>query len=268
LLGLFRQSVAALAIAIFLAAAPVVSAAATRPAKNAPAGYDISWPQCAGTYPSPQAFGIVGVNKGIVFTGNPCLQSEISWAGGAAAQLYANTGNPGPALSSHWPDGQTYPAECNPSRSTLLFDRDTAACAYDYGYNAAADAYANAVLAFGQLALAPATPAASTWWFDVETSNSWRSDVGLNVAALQGGIFYMSSVGVPNSRLGFYSTQYQWNQITGGTATTFVAFKSWVAGAASVRGASASCSGAGFTGGGVALAQYPYAGFDADLPCP
>ena len=259
---------AALAIVVFLAAAPVVSAAGPRSSKSAPGGYDISWPQCAGAYPSLPALGIVGVNKGIVFTPNPCLQSEIAWAGGSAAQLYANTGNPGPALSSHWPDGQTFPAACNPTRSTLLVDRDTDGCAYDYGYNAAADAYADAAQAFGQLALAPATPAASTWWFDVETSNSWRSDVGLNVAALQGGIFYLSSVGIPDSRLGFYSTQFQWNQITGGPANTFVAFKSWVAGAGSLRGATANCTGPGFTGGGVALAQYPYAGFDADVRCP
>jgi hypothetical protein len=254
-------------IAAFLAAAPVVSARAIRPPKTSPVGYDISWPQCNGPYPSRTAVAIVGVNKGIVFTANPCLASEIAWAGGATAQLYANTGNPGPALSTHWPDGQAFPYACNPSRSTLISDRDTSACAFDYGYNAAADAYVDAATAFDQLALAPATPAGSTWWFDVETSNSWRSDVTLNVAALQGGIAYLRSAGVPDSRIGFYSTQYQWTIITGGPAGTFAPFRSWVAGASSVRGASASCVGSGFTGGGVALAQYPYGGFDADLPC-
>jgi len=263
---LVRPSIVAVLLVAFLAAAPVVSAAPTRPPKIASDGYDISWPQCDGSYPSRPAFGIVGVNKGIVFSANPCLSSEIAWAGGTAAQLYANTGNPGPTLSTHWPDGQIFPAACNLSRTVLLSDRDTVGCAYDYGYNAAADAYYDAVLAYGQLGLAPATPASSPWWFDVETSNSWRSDVSLNVAVLQGGVAYLSSVGVATSNIGFYSTQDQWNQITGGSAT-FAAFRSWVAGAPSSRGASAYCVGSGFTGGGVALAQYVFAGFDADLPC-
>lgn len=260
-------TVALVLIVAFLGAAPVVSAA-SRVTQSSTYGYDISWPQCGRAYPSHPAFGIVGVNAGIVFSANPCLQSELAWAGGATGQLYANTGNPGPALSTHWPDGQTVGTyACNLSKSTLLSARDTVGCAYVYGYNAAADSYNDAVLAFAKLGLSPATPAGSAWWFDVETSNSWRTDVTLNVAALQGAVLYLNLVGVANTRIGFYSTQYQWNQITGGPATSFDAFKSWVAGASSARGASAKCVGSGFTGGGVALAQYPSGGFDADLRC-
>jgi hypothetical protein len=255
----------ALAVALLGATSPV--SAESRGSKTSTSGFDISWPQCGHTYPSRAAFGIVGVNKGIVFSANPCLESELTWAGGAAAQLYANTGNPGPSLSSHWPDGQMSPAECNPSRSTLLADRDTAGCAYDYGYNAAADSYYDAVMAFVNLELGAATPASSTWWLDVETSNSWRSDVDLNVAALQGAVAYLNSAGVTNTRIGFYSTQYQWNVITGGPAG-FEGYKSWVAGGSNARGALANCAGSGFTGGGVALAQYPSGGFDADVRCP
>jgi hypothetical protein len=265
-LRLVRPSIVAVLLTAFLAATPVVSAAPTRPPKSAPVGSDISWPQCNGSYPSTPSFGIVGVNKGIVFSANPCLSSEIAWAGGTAAQLYANTGNPGPTLSAHWPDGQIFPAACNLSRTPLVSDRDTVDCAYDYGYNAAADSYFDAVLAYGQLGLVSATPASSLWWFDVETSNSWRSDVSMNVAVLQGAVAYLSSaVGAP-SNIGFYSTQYQWDQITGGSLA-FAAYKSWVAGAPNARGATANCLGPGFTGGGVALSQYTFAGFDADLPC-
>ena len=94
-------------------------------------GYDISYPQCGGAFPSNPAFGIVGVNGGKVFSVNPCLASQIAWAGGATGQLYANTGNPGPALSSFWPSGQTSPRSCDPA------NLDTADCAYDYGFNAA-----------------------------------------------------------------------------------------------------------------------------------
>jgi hypothetical protein len=220
-------------------------------------GYDISWPQCGGPYPPTPAFGIVGVNAGIVFSPNPCLASELVWAGGANAQLYANTGNPGPALSRHWPVGQTSPTFCDPA------DPDTAACAYDYGYNAAADSYAGAVAAFSALGLA-GSPAGNPWWLDVETANSWRSDVSLNVAALRGATAYLVSVGV--ATIGFYSTQYQWDVITGGTGA-FAAHPSWVAGASDLQGASAGCAGPGFTGGDVVLAQYPSGGFDADLRC-
>jgi hypothetical protein len=221
-------------------------------------GYDISWPQCGGAYPTNPAFGIVGVNKGIVFSANPCLASEISWAGGSKAQLYANTGNPGPALSSHWPSGQTSPRSCDSA------NRDTANCAFDYGYNAAADSYADATAAFSANRLT-GSPAASAWWLDVETGNSWRSDTSLNVAALQGEADYFVSVaGV--AKLGIYSTQYQWNQIAGGSLA-FSADPSWVAGASSQKAASSRCTGLGFTGGGVALAQYSFSGFDADVAC-
>jgi hypothetical protein len=227
-------------------------AAATAP------GYDISWPQCGSPYPVNPAFGIVGVNRGIVFSPNPCLGSEVAWAGATSAALYANTGNPGPALSTHWPTGQASPQVC------LAATPDTAACAYDYGYNAAADSYADAVSAFMALGL-PSSPAGNPWWLDVETSNSWRTDVTLNVAALSGAVDYLASV-VHVASLGFYSTSYQWGVITGG-ASVFGAYSSWVAGGANAAGAKANCAGPGFTGGGVTLAQYPSGGFDADLRC-
>ncbi|HEX2756010.1 MAG TPA: hypothetical protein VHM48_11130, partial [Candidatus Limnocylindrales bacterium] len=122
----------------------------------------------------------------------------------------------------------------------------------------------DAVSAFTALGLA-GTPAGSAWWLDVETSNSWRSDVTLNVAALSGAVYYLGSVAQVGS-LGFYSTSYQWGVITGGTSA-FSAYPSWVAGAADPAGAAANCIGSGFTGGGVALAQYPSGGFDANLRC-
>ncbi len=209
--------------------------------------------------PSTSAFGIVGVNRGIVFSPNPCLASELTWAGGTDAGLYANTANPGPAVSTHWPIGQTGPQACSAD------DPDSAACAYDYGYNAAADSYTDAVAAFSVAGLTR-SPAGSAWWLDVEISNSWRSDVSLNVAALSGAVNYLRDV-VHVASLGFYSTSYQWGVITGGT-TAFSAHPSWVAGAADAAGASASCAGPGFTGGGVALAQYQSGGFDANVRCP
>jgi hypothetical protein len=240
-----------------LDAATTSSSAVSLDAASAP-GYDISWPQCGGPYPANPAFGIVGVNKGIVFSPNPCLASEVTWAGGTSAELYANTGNPGPALSTHWPTGQTSPQVCSATTP------DTAACAYDYGYDAATDSYTAAATAFTALGLT-GTPAGSAWWLDIETSNSWRSDVTLNVAALSGATDYLGSV-VQVASLGFYSTSYQWGVITGAT-NAFSGYPSWVAGAADAAGAAANCPGPGFTGGGVALAQYASGGFDANLRC-
>ena len=59
---------------------------------------------------------------------------------------------------------------------------------WDYG-----GAPFDAVAAFNRLGLAE-TPASSFWWFDVETGNSWRSDVSLNVASLRGAAIYLGSV--------------------------------------------------------------------------
>lgn len=249
-----RAALAATAV-VLLSLLGAGSAAAASP--RASHGYDISYPQCGRSLPAKPAFGIVGVNKGLAFSANPCLASEIAWAGGTRAQLYANTGNPGPALSSHWPTGQTTPRTC------AAANPDTADCAYDYGWNAAADSVADAAAAWSALHLA-GSPAASAWWLDVETSNSWRSATALNVAALQGEVASLRARGV--STVGIYSTAYQWGVITG-SSTAFGASASWIAGASSQKTAQSRCAGPSFTGGRVALVQYPASGFDGDVAC-
>ncbi len=256
-----RVAVAIVALVVLSLASTGTAAAAGDHGSRATTsrGYDISWPQCGGAYPSNVAFGIVGVNKGIVFSANPCLASEVAWAGGTRAQLYANTGNPGPQLSSHWPTGQTANGVfCSPANP------DTANCAYVYGWNAAADSFTDANNAWLSLGL-PGSPAASPWWLDVETGNSWRTDTSLNVSELQGEVDSLKASGVTS--IGFYSTTAQWTTITGGT-TAFAAYPSWGAGSPSLKIAESHCkSTPGFTGGRLALVQYPYQSFDADLVC-
>lgn len=233
-------------------------------------GYDISYPQCNGGFPLNPAFAIVGVNRGVVFSANRCLgagngASQLAWAGPNAG-LYANTGNPGPQLSSHWPIGQTTPRACATQTNP---DPDTADCAYDYGWNAAVDAYATAVAAYVSLGWASPgatrTPVANAWWLDVETANSWRTDASLNVAALQGAADYLESMGAAS--VGFYSAPKMWSRITA-DSSAFASYPSWVAGARTEQQASAACRGDGFTGGPVALAQYLADGFDANRRCP
>jgi hypothetical protein len=223
-------------------------------------GYDISYPQCGAAYPANPLFGIVGVNGGKVFSANPCLASQIAWGGGAGAELYANTGNPGPALSSFWPKGQTTPRYCDPN------NLDTADCAFDYGYNAAKHSFDTAQAAYSALGLA-ASPSTTRWWLDVETMNSWRSDVALNIAALQGETAYLRDVaGVRD--IGFYSTTAQWTTITGGTKV-FSPAPSWGAGSPSEKAAKSLCQNTvtSFTGGRLAMVQYPISGFDANIRC-
>lgn len=239
-------------------------------ARTKTGGWDISYPQCGGPFPRDPLFGIVGVNGGRVFSPNPCLgtgdvPSELEWAG-MNAELYANTGNPGPELSSFWPNGQTEPRACNTEGHP---GSDTVDCAYDYGWNAAAYAYRLAVDAYISLGWsepdATHTPVANQWWLDVETTNSWRIHRELNVAMLHGAVDYLESMDVAG--VGFYSTQRQWDQITGGT-TDFAAYPSWVAGSRTLSQAKRACTAEiGFTGGPIALAQYYSGGFDADHRC-
>jgi hypothetical protein len=268
-----RHTLATLALLVSFAVVGLViagtgSAAAATTDPNS--GYDISYPQCAGSFPSGGAFGVVGVNGGRAFSANPCLgtgdgASELSWAGLNAA-LYANTGDPGPALSSHWPNGQASPKQCNTASNP---GSDTPECHYDYGWNAAADSYRDAVNAYVSLGWAPSgattTPVANEWWLDVETANSWTSSTTLNVQALQGEVDYLTSIGA--SRVGFYAGSSPWQSITGNTKV-FSAYPSWVPGAGTLSNAQSKCGGVGPSGGQVALSQYLSGGFDGDYRCP
>jgi hypothetical protein len=238
--------------------------AAPQSAKASTTGYDISYPQCSSAFPSGQAFGIVGVNGGRAYTGNPCLATEYAWASSSTSSsqphvsFYLNTGNPGPTASTHWPaPGTTTPRPCDGSWS--------ANCAYDYGWNAAQDSFNGAAAAAG---LAPAK--ASPWWLDVETANSWSTDTTTNHADLEGAVARLKSLGV--GTVGIYSTASMWAQITGATSSSsplneaFHMLPNWVPGARSAKEAPNLCSRT-FAGGPVKLVQFPSGGFDGDYAC-
>lgn len=259
-------------------ASPMPSAAPTptptpRPAPiptNAAVGHDISYPQCGDDYPESFAFAIVGVNGGRVFSSNPCFgpnaddPSQLEWAG-PDAQLYFNTGNPGPRLSRHWPAGQAEPRAC--ARGAL--ERDSRDCAYVYGWNAAAFAHGEALDAFIALGWADEDaerlPGETTIWLDVEPANSWRGDRDLNVAALEGAVDYLESVEV--ERIGFYSTPRLWNRITGGT-DRFADYPAWHAGARNLADAERRCEEElAFTGGELVMVQWVEDGLDHNISC-
>ena len=137
-------------------------------------GYDVSFPQCGKPLPRGGSFGVVGVTNGLPWSANPCLQAEYQWARGmsSAPSLYMNTANPGP-ISTYW--NRPGPGTC--ADATSYAD---AGCSYNYGWNAAADAFA---IASGATSGASA---ANYWWLDVETANSWNGTPAANAAALDG----------------------------------------------------------------------------------
>ena len=179
-------------------------------------GYDVSYPQCSGPYPSNPLFGIVGVNGGLANNANPCISGELRWARNAPGQkrpkqpplsLYIDTGNPGGHHVADWPSGGTAPAygSCN----GLLTD----ACSYLYGEQRAAHSYRLVA------ALDPVAAKTAPWWLDVELTASWAGTYQLNIAALQGFIAGLHNAGATGP-IGIYSTSPQWKDITGLTAQT------------------------------------------------
>ncbi|MDQ2825849.1 MAG: hypothetical protein M3Y04_02595 [Actinomycetota bacterium] len=214
-------------------------------------GHDVSYPQCGRVLPAVSSFGIVGVAGGKPYTGNPCLTSEFAWANSTSGgpSFYMNTANPGPATHElNW-YGQRFPdTSCAPGRD--------AACAYNYGYSAAAVALAYAQSHTGR-------SANTMWWLDVETENSWsRTDLGANVASLRGTIDFLQRQ--PGVQVGIYALRNGWARITGGATFNL---PNWVAGASNLADARARCSPAySITGGPVVLTQWVN-GYDLNYAC-
>jgi hypothetical protein len=232
-------------------------------------GYDVSYPQCSGSYPSNPLFGIIGVNGGLANKANPCVSGELHWAGETSGEkqprqpplsLYIDTGNPGAHHVADWPRIGTAPAygACN----GLL----TNSCSYIYGEQRAAHSYHLVA------ALDPVAAKTAPWWLDVELALSWAGTYQLNIAALQGFIAGLHDAGATGP-VGIYSTTAQWKEITGLTAqTTSTAFNGplpdWVAGTeATLAQARQNCTSGGFTGVAPRLAQYRIGSLDADLRC-
>lgn len=214
-------------------------------------GHDISYPQCGRTYPAVSSFGIVGVNGGKPFTANPCLASEYAWAtttaGGPA--FYMNTANPGAKTPSlNWYGQRSPDASCRPGRE--------AACAFNFGYNAAANA-----MAYAQAQTGRSTN--TVWWLDVETENSWSAgDIGANIASIRGSIDFLQRQ--PGVKVGIYSAARMWTRITNDARFDL---PNWVAGARDLADARSHCSPAfSLTGGPVVLTQFVN-GYDLNLAC-
>ena len=289
--GWFVTPALGVATVLVLAATPA-QARGGPSGQKAPTGNDISWPQCGKTYPSGQAFGIVGVNDGLASNTNPCFASEFAWAqqsaggtGQPRAAVYVNTGNPSGANPSWWPTSNTFYDGPDGTDSNTAFagssqvtvpvpsygacsSGDDAGCAYVYGWAKAYEDLNHRGVP---------SPASQLWWFDVETTNSWETPGSTyptaytsNIADLRGMADYFGS---QNAAIGIYSTGYQWGQITGGTASLgsgdpFYGVPNWVAGASSSSAASFCAASYAFTAGSsVSLTQYVSRRLDYDHSC-
>jgi hypothetical protein len=231
-----------------------------------PVGNDISWPQCAKTLPTGQAFGIVGVNDGLANNTNPCFADELAWSqksvGGTGqpfTALYVNTANPG-LTGSWWPTSNTYPTNAASPVSNpygICTGADDAACAYMYGYAKAYDDVNSRGVA---------NPSTYLWWLDVETTNSWETNTTANAADLEGMTAYMQSIG---AHVGIYSTRYQWGVIAGpvSSASNLAKLPNWIPGARTLTGARANCSAAPLMAGKVTVSQYLSHNLDYDYSC-
>ena len=167
-------------------------------------GYDLSFN--ALTYPFESfGFAIVGVNGGKAFVHNARLSSEYQWTKSGsktAATLYMNLNAP---YGSTVVANIGAPKTCQPraAGSSATSTEPTACEGYNYGHNAAKDAYAYATgLGVGS----------SLWWLDIEEANSWSDDPSVNGATIQGAIDYLNS---KNIRVGIYSVPYMWRTIAG-----------------------------------------------------
>jgi major membrane immunogen (membrane-anchored lipoprotein) len=233
-------------------------------------GFDISFPQCTEPLPPSPGFGVVGVNGGTTFSANRCLARELVWAKGAAngtPAFYANTENPGPANASNWPTDQQTPRRCSGANSV--------ACSFDYGWNAARLAFANAVNAERDDGASSPTASAiaAPWWLDVETGNKWetleygRSSAtgAYDEASIEGMIASFENIGIAS--VGVYSTSQQWKVITVRTESTFPSVPVWIPGFGSLATAEVGCGLVSFTGGRVALIQYGSLGYDGNYAC-
>jgi hypothetical protein len=205
-------------------------------------GYDVSWPNCSATAPRNPSFGIVGVSNGAGYSQNPCLAQEAAWF--PSVELYVNTG---------WNDQSVYMNSTSPK---VCAAGDQNCLAYNYGYNAGlyALSYANS-----------RNVHASAWWLDVETGNTWNSDVAQNQNSLQGEHDALVANGA--TTVGVYSTTAQWTSITGGWINTWPSWgaTTWT----TAKQALSYCTGHQFTGGPSYFMQFKPKGngFDQDVAC-
>lgn len=238
-------SIAAALMALFVATVPVAAQVQGSQYASGTTGVDISWPNCSANIP-PVTFGIVGVTYGQGYSTSPCIAQEAGHFSNLS--LYVNTG---------WYDHSTH---INPTSPRKCAKRDSSCLAYNYGYNAGLYAVKAATVA--------GVATQTTWWLDVETGNTWNTNVIQNQNSLQGERDALVISGGATT-VGVYSTTAQWQGITGAWHNNW---PSWGATTwSTATEAQTYCTGHQFTGAGGPsyLMQYrpPNAKVDYDVAC-
>jgi hypothetical protein len=294
------RSVAVSALAALVALTAGALPVLARESTTTATGNDISWPHCGRTYPTGQAFGIVGVNGGLANNQNPCFAGELSWgwtSTGTSAPgilpktaLSVNTSDPGqvvPAVAD-WPTSNVdpngaseAPGATNPDPFGSCTGSNSTACAWQYGWDRAVQdmLWLIATSPIGGSNL----PSAYAWWLDVETVNSWEtgsSGLANNLADLQGMVAAFSNTAEVTaagvhvggaSTVGIYTTSAQWNQITGNPGAAglgkLAGLPDWIPGSRTLTaGPQSNCSLKGYTGV-VTITQWFAKPYDADYAC-
>ena len=218
-------------------------------------GDDVSWPQCPHGMPLPRpgAFLIIGLTNGTALHRNPCLPGQLGWG--------ERSGRP---LAAY--------AMVNPPTSAELHRdlRGPGHACTSHGSNRVVCAFANAGAA--EAAFTLRTLAASGWqtrlvWADVEMRETqpWRAgQKRANRALLAGFDTTMRAAGV---KVGYYSTAYQWQEITGGWRPPAGSPEWYAIGTGNVGALRAACRHS-FAGGPTAITQAVWGLHDKDLVCP
>ncbi len=204
-------------------------------------GYDISWPQCGGTYPPPAPVAVVGVNGGSAFSTNPCFSSEAAWGGGNLS-VYVNLNSPQGSNASEWGHG--------PAGNCALGDLNCES--FNYGFNTAEASIQSAFVA---------GHGSRTWWLDIETGNYWTSDTQANDQVIAGALTAIQGSGYSAA---IYSTNYQWGQIAGIYVPSVPV---WYPTGVATSTPFHWCSTRSFAGGPVYLVQDAAGAFDGDYSC-
>jgi hypothetical protein len=171
------------------------------PAPRGAHGYDISWPQCAGTDagvvpPGAPPYVILGLTDGTGAGANPCIDAQVAWARehGTRIGVYLVAAYPTSAqlaAASHGPLTQ-----CGARKTCRL-------------RNVGAAEAQRALTTIGALDIHPPLV-----WVDVEfrQDGPWSHHAAANVAVLQG---IARSLREARKRFGVYTTPLMWADITG-----------------------------------------------------
>lgn len=199
-----KKSSLALVLLSFFSAPFAAEAAIGSPYLPSNLGYDLSFNSLQ--YPTSFNFGIIGVTRGKAFVHNNKLLPLYFWAkfGSATAPtFYMNLNAPyGSTVAGHIDTPKTCPP-AGAATTTKAGAEPTACQGYNYGYNAAKDAYTHTKNNGVSSAL---------WWLDIEEANSWSKNVAVNDATIQGAIDYLNAQGI---RVGIYSMPFMWKNIAG-----------------------------------------------------